>query len=212
MAPATGGRGRLRASHADREHVIGMLKAAFVQGRLAKDEFDLRVGQTLASRTCAELAALTADIPAGLIGVTGPPPPRKPARAQAWPPITKVVKTGACVIIAAAAAALAGLAGAPAGANLDTQACQTFFAWANPAFAWANPAVSGVPSLNVVVATARQGSDRNLTGDLEALQQAIRQYENSGGPQQSGPTQQLDQSRVDAAYIQVGADCIPYID
>ena len=34
----------LRASHADREQVIGTLKATFVQGPLAKDEFDLRVG------------------------------------------------------------------------------------------------------------------------------------------------------------------------
>ena len=59
------GRGRLRASHADRERVIGTLKAAFVQGRLTKDEFDLRVGQTFAARTYAELAALTADLPAG---------------------------------------------------------------------------------------------------------------------------------------------------
>ena len=32
------GRGHLRASHADRERVIGTLKAAFVQGRLTKDE------------------------------------------------------------------------------------------------------------------------------------------------------------------------------
>jgi Domain of unknown function (DUF1707) len=64
--------GLLRASHADREHVIGTLKAAFVQGRLAKDEFDVRVGQALASRTYAELAAVTSDIPAGPIG---PQPP-----------------------------------------------------------------------------------------------------------------------------------------
>ncbi len=35
----------MRASHADREQVIGLLKTAFVQGRLAKDEFDLRVGR-----------------------------------------------------------------------------------------------------------------------------------------------------------------------
>jgi hypothetical protein len=41
-----------------------VLKAAFVQGRLAKDEFDARVGQTFASRTYAELAVITADIPA----------------------------------------------------------------------------------------------------------------------------------------------------
>jgi uncharacterized protein DUF1707 len=59
-------RGRLRASHADRDRAIDALKAAFVQGRLTKDEFDERVGRTLAARTHAELAALTADIPAGL--------------------------------------------------------------------------------------------------------------------------------------------------
>ena len=55
-------RGRLRASHVDRERVIDTLKAAFVQGMLTKDEFDARVGQTYASRTYAELAVLTADI------------------------------------------------------------------------------------------------------------------------------------------------------
>jgi Domain of unknown function (DUF1707) len=71
------GRGRLRASHADRDLVIDTLKSAFVQGRLTKDEFDDRVGQTLAARTHAELAALTADIPAVL---AQPPPPPASAR------------------------------------------------------------------------------------------------------------------------------------
>lgn len=75
-AAGAGGHGRLRASHADREQVIGVLKAAFVQGRLDRDEFGLRVGQTLTSRTFAELAALTADIP---IGLTATQPPRPPA-------------------------------------------------------------------------------------------------------------------------------------
>jgi Domain of unknown function (DUF1707) len=78
IAAGAGGRGHLRASHADREQVIGTLKAAFVQGRLTKDEFDLRVGQALASRTYAELAAVTTDIPAGL--TTAKPP--APAWAQ----------------------------------------------------------------------------------------------------------------------------------
>jgi hypothetical protein len=68
--------GRLRASHADREQVIGTLKAAFVQGRLDKDEFDLRVGQTFASRTYADLAVVTADIPAGLSLAQLPEPTR----------------------------------------------------------------------------------------------------------------------------------------
>jgi hypothetical protein len=72
--PAATGRGKLRASHADREQVISTLKAAFVQGRLAKDEFDLRVGQTFASRTYAELAAVTADLPAGLTEAQPPKP------------------------------------------------------------------------------------------------------------------------------------------
>ena len=65
IAAGAGGRGHLRASHADREQVIGTLKAAFVRGMLAKDEFDLRVGQTLAARTCAELAASPPTCPPG---------------------------------------------------------------------------------------------------------------------------------------------------
>jgi hypothetical protein len=69
IAASAGGRGHLRASHADREHAVNVVKAAFVQGLLAKDEFDLRIGQVLAARTYAQLAALTADIPAGLTAV-----------------------------------------------------------------------------------------------------------------------------------------------
>lgn len=78
-AAVAAGRGHLRASHADREQMIDTLKAAFVQGRLAKDEFDARIGQALASRTYAELAMVTADIPAGLAGAQ---PPRKPPRRR----------------------------------------------------------------------------------------------------------------------------------
>src|SRR5215471_12781998 len=82
---AAAGHGDLRASHADREQVIGTLKAAFVEGRLAKDEFDLRVGPALASRTYAELAAVTADLPAGLTAAQ----PSKPARAPGERPILR---------------------------------------------------------------------------------------------------------------------------
>ena len=63
---AEAGCGPLRASHADREQVIEVLKAAFVHGRLSKDEFDLRVGRAFTARIHAELAAVTADIPAGV--------------------------------------------------------------------------------------------------------------------------------------------------
>jgi len=79
-------RGRLRASHADREQVINVLKAAFVQGRLAKDELHARVDQTFASRTYAELAAITADLPAGL---ARPEPVRRPARGEGERPVAR---------------------------------------------------------------------------------------------------------------------------
>jgi hypothetical protein len=93
------GRGHLRASHADRDQVIGTLKAAFVQGRLTKDEFDLRVGRTLAARTYAELAALTADLPAGPAAGA---PPRRAAPAQARP-VSNVARAAICVVMAVAA-------------------------------------------------------------------------------------------------------------
>jgi hypothetical protein len=58
--------------------VIGTLKAAFVQGRLTRDELDARVDRVYASRTYAELGEVTADIPAD---VTGARSRRDPWRA-----------------------------------------------------------------------------------------------------------------------------------
>ena len=77
------GHGELRASHADRERVIGALKVAFVQGRLTEDELGARAGQAYASRTYAELAEVTADLPAE---PTRGRSPRDPWRATkiAW--------------------------------------------------------------------------------------------------------------------------------
>jgi hypothetical protein len=97
IAAGAEGHGRLRASHADREQVIGTLKAAFVQGMLAKDEFDLRLGQTLASRTYGDLAALTADLPAGLTDSRPPEPARE------------TVSKKAVAAVACATAALIGM-------------------------------------------------------------------------------------------------------
>ena len=96
MSADPAGCGHLRASHIDREHAVGMLRAAFVQGRLTKDEFDSRVGQALTARTYAELAVLAADLPAGLIdaellrgAARGPArPQRRVARTGVrWPAV-----------------------------------------------------------------------------------------------------------------------------
>jgi Domain of unknown function (DUF1707) len=95
---AGGGRGRLRASHADRERVIGTLKAAYAYGLVTKEEFDARVSQTFAARTYAELAVITADIPAGLAPA---PPTLRPGPAAANPPVAANVTAGDRAIMAA---------------------------------------------------------------------------------------------------------------
>jgi hypothetical protein len=72
LTPSATGRGHLRASHDDREHVVDFLKAAFVQGRLTKEELEARAGQALGSRTYAELAGLTADLPGEPVTASAP--------------------------------------------------------------------------------------------------------------------------------------------
>ncbi len=100
MAAGATGRGPMRASHADREQVIEVLKDAFVHGRLTKDELDARAGRALAARTCSELAALTADIPSARV-VSGPTRPLVPARDR--PLARAVARSGGCLALAAAA-------------------------------------------------------------------------------------------------------------
>jgi hypothetical protein len=78
--------------------VIDVLKDAFTQGRLTRDELDVRVGQTLASRTYADLTALTADLPAGQAPPRGPV--RAPAaRGPARPTVSIAAKLGACLAV-----------------------------------------------------------------------------------------------------------------
>ena len=52
----------MRASDADRDRVMEILRVAAVEGRLTPDELDERLGAALSSRTLGELAALTADL------------------------------------------------------------------------------------------------------------------------------------------------------
>jgi hypothetical protein len=114
------GQGRWRASHADREQVVDALQAAFVQGRLTADELDERVGQALAARTYAELAALTTDLPADLdrAPVPVPTPSQAPAGRPQNTAARRAVKAGAGAIGATviAVGAVITVAGEPAAA------------------------------------------------------------------------------------------------
>ena len=53
------------AGSADRERTVGVLRAAFTEGRLTQDELDDRVARAYAARTYGDLWALIADLPAG---------------------------------------------------------------------------------------------------------------------------------------------------
>jgi hypothetical protein len=66
----------LRASDADRDRVIDVLRAAVGDGRLDPAEFDERLDAALAARTVEALASLTADLiaPAGSQGALILPP------------------------------------------------------------------------------------------------------------------------------------------
>ena len=77
----------LPVTYADRERVIRTLQAALAQGRVTEAEHDERTAQASASRSRAELAALTADLPDGLTAV---------------PPMVRDVRIGIGMIIAAA--------------------------------------------------------------------------------------------------------------
>jgi Domain of unknown function (DUF1707) len=118
MAAGMAGRGPMRASHADRDQVIEALKDAFVHGRLTKDELGTRAGRALAARTCAELDAVTADIPAlpSAPARSGPTRPLVPGRGR---PLARVAtRSGSCLAFAAAAV-WASLILDPGGAGVD---------------------------------------------------------------------------------------------
>jgi hypothetical protein len=63
----------LRASHADRDQVVELLRVAAGDGRLSAEELDDRLERALTARTYAELAALTGDLPAAPGAAVAPP-------------------------------------------------------------------------------------------------------------------------------------------
>jgi uncharacterized membrane protein len=54
----------MRASDTDRDRVAELLTAAYVEGRLSKDEYDARLDSALSARSYADLDRLVADLPA----------------------------------------------------------------------------------------------------------------------------------------------------
>ena len=103
----------MRASTADRDRAIKVIKASFAEGRLTRPELDSRVGQALVEPYFPELMALIADLPVGPFGrlpwhpATPAPPPGELARRQSRSPpsppacrvrIIRAVRPGSIVV------------------------------------------------------------------------------------------------------------------
>ena len=199
ITAAAAGRSRLRASDSDRDRVLDILKTAFAQGRLTKEEFDLRVGQTLAARTWGDLTALTDDIPAWPL----PRPVHKPARPPSSQPSHAIVKAVACAIVAMATIGIAGMPGMwtmPAPPSMTAQACQVFNSWTNPSY-------NRISNLSEAVADARNGSDPLLYNDLATLQNASLRSEDYGGVPQSAAVTEHFANQVRTYTANVKIDC-----
>ena len=71
--PAAAAGEELRASHADPDQVVELLRFAAGDGRLSAEELDDRLERALTARTYAELTALTTDLPATPGAIVVPP-------------------------------------------------------------------------------------------------------------------------------------------
>jgi hypothetical protein len=85
------------AAAADRERAVDVLKAAFGEGRITKDEFDYRVGQVAQARTYADLGVVIADLPAGPLGGVSHYQGGFPAPAPYYPPARQAATNGLAI-------------------------------------------------------------------------------------------------------------------
>jgi Domain of unknown function (DUF1707) len=77
--------GGIRASDADREHVVEILREAFSAGRLTLEEFDERTTLAFAAKTWGGLRDLTRDLPRQASLEIPQTPQVKPAREKPLP-------------------------------------------------------------------------------------------------------------------------------
>src|SRR5215210_4693036 len=74
-------RAGLRASDADRDRAVELLRGHAAVGRITVEELDERCSEALAAKTFGELDALTADLPPIAPPPAAVPPPARPAPA-----------------------------------------------------------------------------------------------------------------------------------
>lgn len=100
LQPEHGGHGPMRASNADRERAVDVLKAAFAEGRLTQAEYQQRLDRAYRSKTYGELGAVVGDLPQGPVPapmVPSPPPPFQPLGPVYLPPPVRKPANGMAV-------------------------------------------------------------------------------------------------------------------
>ncbi|MFF4100715.1 DUF1707 and DUF4190 domain-containing protein [Streptomyces sp. NPDC001903] len=63
--PAPSAQSSMRASNTDRDRTVDVLKAAYAEGRLSREEYGQRFDAAYKAQTYGQLAQLVADLPAG---------------------------------------------------------------------------------------------------------------------------------------------------
>ncbi|MFJ9840618.1 DUF1707 and DUF4190 domain-containing protein [Kitasatospora sp. NPDC101155] len=111
--PAPSPQAAMRASHADRDRTVDVLKAGFAEGRLSAEEYEQRHEAAALARTYGELAALVADLPAGPM-VTPPLQAAQPVPATFLPPPVPQVRPTNVLAVVSVVCGLTGFMALPA--------------------------------------------------------------------------------------------------
>jgi hypothetical protein len=100
--------GVIRASHADRDKAVELLRIAAGDGRLTPEELDDRLEAALTAKTLSELAVLTIDLPATPGRPAGIAPPQAKELVRFASKGGNVVRTGQWIVPAGIEAKVTG--------------------------------------------------------------------------------------------------------
>lgn len=92
----------VRVSDADRERVVGLLRAHHAEGRLSLDEFTERVEQTYRARTVADLRSALRELPPDDEQIRGREADHRPRRRRLRLPVWWLRVNGICTAVWAA--------------------------------------------------------------------------------------------------------------
>ncbi len=106
----------MRASHADRERTVDVIKAGFAEGRLTQPEYEQRMSKAYEAQTYGELHLLISDLPQGPVGIPTMPAvvPRTFQPVPVLPPPAGTNSTAIGALVCGALVPMVGVTFIPA--------------------------------------------------------------------------------------------------